>query len=212
MAAQVLGRLYRLTRLYVNFFQPSFKLRHKSRVGARVYKSYFPPATPCDRLLDSEQVDRETMDRLREQKAGLDPVRLLHIIRELQATLAAIATSNESTNGASPASRSLSDFLKKLPQLWKDGEVRATHRKRPPSPRDWRTRADPFESVWPQLLDWLQRNPDITATELFLKLRSKYPNTYSDGQLRTLQRRVQGWRRAMAKELIGISQDSYFFS
>ena len=208
MATQILGRLYKLTRLYVNFFQPSFKLRHKTRVGARVYKSYFPPATPCDRLLDSEQIDEETKARLREQKASLDPVQLLYLIRELQATLVALASSNESTNGTSPASKSLSEFLKQLPQLWKDGEVRATHRKQPSSPRDWRTRTDPFESVWPQLLDWLQRDPDITATDLFVKLRSKYPGVYKDGQLRTLQRRVQGWRRAMAKELIGISQDS----
>jgi len=70
-----------------------------------------------------------------------------------------------------------------------------------------RTRKDPFETVWPQLLDWLQRDPGIAATELFFKLRSEYPGIYSDGQLRTLQRRVQGWRREMAKELMGISQD-----
>ena len=57
LAAQVLGRLHRLTRLYVNFFQPSFKLRQKTRVGAKVHKSYFPPATPCDRLLKNEKVE-----------------------------------------------------------------------------------------------------------------------------------------------------------
>ena len=207
MATQVLGRLYRLTRLYVNFFQPSFKLRHKTRIGARVYKSYFPPATPCDRLLESEMVDEETKIQLREQKAELDPVRLLYMIRELQSTLAALGGSSESANGASPTSKSLSDFLKQLPRLWKEGEVRATHRKRTSSSHYWRTRKDPFETVWPQLLYWLQRDPDIAATELFFKLKSEYPGIYSDGQLRTLQRRVQGWRRAMAKELIGISQD-----
>ena len=207
MAAQVLGRLYRLTRLYVNFFQPSFKLRHKTRIGARVYKSYFPPATPCDRLLESEMVDEETKIQLREQKAELDPVRLLYMIRELQSTLAALGGSSESANGASPTSKSLSEFLKQLPRLWEEGEVRATHRKRTSSSHYWRTRKAPFETVWPQLLYWLQRDPDIAATELFFKLRSEYPGIYSDGQLRTLQRRVQGWRRAMAKELIGISQD-----
>jgi hypothetical protein len=58
------------------------------------------------------------------------------------------------------------------------------------------------------LLDWLQRDPDTTAKELFQSLRTKYPGTYKDGQLRTLQRRVRGWRQAMARELIGISQES----
>lgn len=34
--------------LYVNFSQPSFKLKCKSRDGARVHKTYCPPATPCN--------------------------------------------------------------------------------------------------------------------------------------------------------------------
>jgi len=208
LAAQVLGRLHRLTRLYVNFFQPSFKLRNKTREGAKVRKTYFPPATPCDRLLTNKKVSEEAKQRLREQKACLDPVRLLHAIRELQATLAALASSNGSKNGETPESKNLDQFLKQLPTLWKEGEVRPTHRKAPSSPRKWRTRGDPFESVWPELLDWLQRDPDTTAKDLFQRLRVKYPGAYKDGQLRTLQRRVKGWRRAMARELIGISQES----
>jgi hypothetical protein len=207
-AAQVLGRLHRLTRLYVNFFQPSFKLRNKTREGAKVRKTYFPPATPCDRLLKNKKVSEEAKQRLREQKACLDPVRLLHAIRELQATLAGIASSNGSKNSETPESKNLDQFLKQLPTLWKEGEVRPTHRKAPSSPRNWPTCVDPFESVWPELLDWLQHDPDATAKDLFQRLRVKYPGTYKDGQLRTPQRRIKGWRRVMARELIGISQDS----
>jgi hypothetical protein len=33
--ARVMARLYAAARLYVNFFQPSFKLREKRRVGAK---------------------------------------------------------------------------------------------------------------------------------------------------------------------------------
>lgn len=172
-------------------------------------KSYFPPATPCDRLLNNEKVSEEAKERLREQKRCLDPVRLLHAIRELQATLAAIASSNGAKNNEAPESKNLAEFLKQLPTLWKEGEVRPTHRKAPSSPRNWRTRVDPFESVWLELLDWLQRDPDTTAKDLFERLRTKYPGIYKDGQLRTLQRRVKGWRRAMARELIGISQESW---
>ena len=208
LATQVLGRLHRLTSLYVNFFQPSFKLREKTRVGSKVHKSYFPPKTPADRLQDSRDVTDEVKKHLLELKATLDPVRLLHSIRELQETLAALADNNGSCGRSTPPSKSLSEFLSQLPRLWKEGEVRATHRKTPASPRSWRTRKDPFESVWPELLDWLQNDPDITAKDLFERLRSKYPNEYSDGQLRTLQRRVQGWRRIMARELIGLSLDT----
>src|SRR5580693_9376090 len=49
-AAALLAELYRSVRLFVNFFQPSFKLIGKQRVGAHVRKSYSAPATPHQRL------------------------------------------------------------------------------------------------------------------------------------------------------------------
>ena len=52
-AAATLGRLYQSARLYVNFFQPSFKLAGKQRDGALVRRRYHPPLTPCQRLLAS---------------------------------------------------------------------------------------------------------------------------------------------------------------
>lgn len=50
-AAAALAQLYSTVRLFVNFFQPSFKLAGKERDGARVRKRYHPAATPCQRLL-----------------------------------------------------------------------------------------------------------------------------------------------------------------
>ena len=208
LATQVLGRLYQVVRLYVNFFQPSFKLRAKARDGSKVHKSYHRPATPCERLLNSNHVGEEEKKRLREQKADLDPIQLLHTIRELQAALAALGDSSTAGTGPTPLSKDLSEFLTELPKLWKTGEVRPTHRTRAASPRAWRTRKDPFESVWPELLNWLECDPDSTATELFSKLRERHPGVYVEGQLRTLQRRVHGWRRMMARNLIGISRNS----
>src|ERR1700726_2274965 len=38
--ARVMGPLYAAARLYVNFFQPSFKLKEKRREGAKVIKRY----------------------------------------------------------------------------------------------------------------------------------------------------------------------------
>ena len=37
-SAQALVRLYAASRLHVNLFQPSFKLKQKTRIGARVIK------------------------------------------------------------------------------------------------------------------------------------------------------------------------------
>jgi hypothetical protein len=47
-AVGVLARIYEAARLFVNFFQPSFKLASKTRVGARVTKAV-PPARHAER-------------------------------------------------------------------------------------------------------------------------------------------------------------------
>jgi len=39
--AEALGTLHEVARLYVNFFQPSFKLKSKVRNGAKVTKKYY---------------------------------------------------------------------------------------------------------------------------------------------------------------------------
>src|SRR3954471_23385229 len=79
-AAATLAELYRSVRLFVNFFQPSFKLAEKSRDGAVVHKRYHPPATPYQRLLADARVPEEVRARLRAIASGLDPVRLLRDI------------------------------------------------------------------------------------------------------------------------------------
>ena len=45
-AAATLARLYAAMRLFVNYFQPSFKLAGKARDAAKVRKRYHAPATP----------------------------------------------------------------------------------------------------------------------------------------------------------------------
>jgi len=101
----------------------------------------------------------------------------------------------------------LEEFLAKLPELWRDGEVRPTHRTETPSPRDWRTRKDPFESVWPEVLLWLQKDPEATAKSLMDRLDQQFPGPFTDGQLRTLQRRIRDWRRVMARTLVNVCLD-----
>ena len=78
-ARNALAQLYASSRLYINFFQPSFKVKSKTRDGARVHKVYFAPATPCDRLLAHDGVEPATKEKLKAQFKGLDPVLLLCI-------------------------------------------------------------------------------------------------------------------------------------
>ena len=77
---QTMAHLYGAVRLYVNYFQPSFQLLAKSRNGGSVTRRYSKPATPCDRLLDRDDVSEETKLRLRRSRSELDPVSLLHSI------------------------------------------------------------------------------------------------------------------------------------
>jgi len=58
----------------------------------------------------------------------------------------------------------------------------------------WRTREDPFADVWAEVKVKLEVNPGLEAKTLFMWLQRKYPGRFTDGQLRTLQRKVKRWR------------------
>lgn len=60
--------------------------------------------------------------------------------------------------------------------------------------RNWRTRPDPFAEVWEKLRVLVDANPGLEAKTLFESLQREYPGRFSDGQLRTLQRRLKHWR------------------
>lgn len=201
VAGEALARLYSSSRLFVNFFQPSFKLAEKTRVGARVSKRYHAPETPCARLLASPAVDEATKDRLRAVLATLDPLRLLDEIRTVQHHIAALAR-GEQVHVLPHRDADLDRFLKSLATAWRDGEVRPTHRSGPKPARFWRTRKDPFEQLWPLVVTWLELEPDRTAKELFERLRRGREAEFPAGQLRTLQRRVKEWRQIAARRLI----------
>ena len=214
-AAAALNKLYTSVRLFVNFFQPSFKLLSKTREGAKVIKKYHPPATPCERLLDRKDVSDECKEQLRQTLAALDPVRLLSEIREAQRVIAQleVGAANADMAQSTPPDMAqstppLNGFVASLSTVWRDGEVRPTHRKRTTGPRTYRTRVDPFEAVWPQVQSWLNEQPDANAKDLFLRLQESMPGAFPPGQLRTLQRRVKQWRSEIARQLVlGLESD-----
>ena len=61
-------------------------------------------------------------------------------------------------------------------------------------PRSWRTRKDPFTDIWHEIQQKLEINPGLEAKTLFSYLQRQYRGKFSDGQLRTFQRRVKTWR------------------
>ena len=204
-AAAALARLYRTVRLFVNFFQPSFKLSGKERDGARVRKRYHAPATPCQRVLADRRTPEEVRRRLKCLQAALDPVQLLSEMRMAQQHLVDIADSSSVTFEVSAPS--IEEFLAGLRTAWKDGEVRPTARPKPAQKRG-RRRPDPFAQVTGQLRSWFEAEPWRTGRELLERLQTEYPDAYADHLLRTLQRRLKIWRGEMAHTLVfGLSHD-----
>jgi hypothetical protein len=71
----------------------------------------------------------------------------------------------------------LDQFVRSLATAWRYGEVRAPYKKRreDAKPHLWRTRADPFEDVWPMLQQWLNDEPNTTAKDVFIRLNTEMP-------------------------------------
>jgi len=206
-AYKQLNELYRATRLYVNFFQPSMKLRAKSRDGARVQRTYDAAQTPAHRLLERKILSIEKQTNLMKIFDSLDPIILLHQIRKIQDALWQHAVEekldSKETKAAvhfnvnkciSPIQKNIKSPTNLLSRH-KGNEKRHYRRtKKVKAPRTWRTRKNPFGNVWDEVCRWLNDRPDRTAKSIFKELQQRHPGEYKDGQLRTLQRHVKVWR------------------
>ncbi len=199
-AAAALARLYASLRLFVNFFQPSFKLAEKARDGGTVRKRYYAPATPHQRLLADPRTNEEVRRRVDAIYAGLDPVRLLSEIRTAQQQLVEIADRPVAAVTA-PTAPTLEQFLSGLRTAWHAGEVRPTSRPKEKTKRGRRL-PDPLAAVTARIFEWFAAEPWRTSRELLERLQAEYPDAYSDGLLRTLQRRLKAWRREAAHKLV----------
>ena len=60
--------------------------------------------------------------------------------------------------------------------------------------REGRTRRDPFATVWEEARALLERAHGLEAKTVFAELVRRHPGVFTEGQLRTLQRRVKEWR------------------
>lgn len=195
-AYRQLVELYRALRLYVNFFQPSLKLKEKRLEGTTTRRSYLPAETPFARLCAASILSEEARARLDAIFAALDPVRLLAQIGQLQDALWEQATLPGSVpSAAATVPFSLDPHAMALPASPPlVHQKRPYHGKAPKKARYWRTRLDPFAIVWAEVEGWLEAHPEMTGVTVFQRVRTAYPDDFSAMQLRTLQRRVAEWR------------------
>ena len=214
LAYRQLSELYRVIRLYVNYFQPSMKLVKKTREGAKVSKSYDIARTPYQRLLASGALDSVIQEQMKAAYQILDPVELLRQMEILQDAFwqHAQAAAKPNLKHTDPAAVTAQVAMRKpfetgiqlqvpeaqpevrsvTPSIDMGGERRSRRKYRrsekPSVPHTWRTRKDPFERVWDQITQKLQLAPELTAKAIFIGLQEEYPDEFPRGQLRTLQR------------------------
>ncbi len=58
----------------------------------------------------------------------------------------------------------------------------------------WKTRKDPFEEDWPEILEMLDINPGLEGKTIFEYFQHLNSGHYQENQLRTLQRKLKYWR------------------
>jgi hypothetical protein len=204
-SARVLARLYASARLYVNFFQPSFKLKEKRREGAKVIKRYHDPMTPYQRALAHRKLNKAAKRHLRAQYRSLDPVALLAEIRAVQEELG-----NRLDRGGKigtsplvqPLAADVATFAQALGTTEEAVEPRATHR-RPKRPYKTRVRMpSKLDPHLPLIESWLAGEPQLTALAIVSRLTERDPEHFGPQQHSIVQRLLRKLRIKSAQQLI----------
>jgi hypothetical protein len=220
--ARVMARLYAAARLYVNFFQPSFKLKEKRREGAKVIKRYHSPSTPYERALAHPIVAEAVKERLREQYRTLDPVALLAEIRAAQEELGnridcraggALRETAGRTSDVAAIAHSLSaepaTFARGLGNDLAHGEPRATHR-RPKRRYKKRVRMpsklDPHVAL---IKGWLAAEPQLTAITIVGRLAALHPDQFGKKQHSIVQRLLRVLRSSAQRSIADTAAEGY---
>jgi hypothetical protein len=201
-AAKAITRLYGAARLFVNFFQPSFKLAAEHREGA----------PPCERLLQAETLSEAAKTRLREVAGTLDPAKLLEEMRAVQAHLVALAGEARPTFSVDAKLRHLRSLRSVarqdlVPVSTADAQPNvpqalpaAPDEQVPERPEViYATRGNAkfhaLTMVWPQVCRRLEGFPNINCTQLFEELCTQFPGRFTRWQYKRLLRRVRAWRK-----------------
>jgi hypothetical protein len=190
IAYNALSALYKVLRLYVNFFQPSLKLISRSRDGAKVTKKYDKAKTPYQRIMNSPQVLEEIKLKLKNEFESLDPVFLLEELKRLQNIFWEHAW-NKSENNIHEVTKAViieENLIKK--------NISYRKRVRPIRPKIEGMklgRKKIFSSVWNIVIQELEQDPKTSAKSIVKKLIKLYPE-FNLNQVRTMRRNIAKWK------------------
>ncbi len=194
---QLLSTLYRISRLYINYFQPTMKLERKSRDGARIYRKYEKAKTPFERVLMSSAVPEARKEELRREFEQLDPVLLLSEIDRMQnefwrTAVTEVDSPSVTESNDSPLPDPVSNILC---QLKEPAPIRSRREKRQrrraanatqPKKRGKRSNLD---EVWDEVNAALEADQSLLHPARILEwLNERYPGRFGRGQSRTVKR------------------------
>ena len=189
--------LYRVLRLYVNFFQPSLKLLKKERIGAKIRKRYDKARTPYQRLMGSEQLDISAKQKMTELYLTLDPVALFEQLAHLQRKLLDQAVDDttptmtvsiiEEKPHQQPQQCQQNLNLKPISKTKRAYRRKVAH--------TWRTRKDPLAECIDFARRLFEENQCITGQQILEALKSQFPTEIKGTELKTIQRRLAAWRK-----------------
>ena len=109
---ETLNSLYRNElRLYKNFFQPVIKLKNKTRIKGKIHKKYDEAKTPCQRLMESGQIDVQTKQELKRIYERLNPAELKRNIDKKLSLLYKIYKTKSGRQMVEPAAKKLAPSM-----------------------------------------------------------------------------------------------------
>ena len=150
--------------------------------------------------MQHDAVSVEVKAALSQYRVKLDPVALLHAIREAQSALAAVTFPEIRPT---PSGESLEQFLAKLPDLWRQGTQHVPHGSggcNRPAPGE--LGQTPSKECGATCCPGCRKTRTLVPWYCWGRLQEAEPDRFSRAHLRTLQRRVQQWRGIMAKTLV----------
>jgi hypothetical protein len=205
VAAQSLARLYAAARLHGNLFQPSFKLKEKKRIGARVIKRYHTAEPPIARR------PRPCRGQRGQQSAAATAVRSGRSRAVAGGGPSGAGRARRAVLPGNGAGEPAGDRRRSRPLRGQPQDGVAGSKRRPTHRRPYRRRKpipqrpSMLDEVWDQIQAWLDREPMLSAVEILRRLKTADAAAFSDKHLRTVQRAVKAWRSQQARRIIAES-------
>ncbi len=189
---RLLSELYSIARLYVNFFQPSLKLKSKERIGGLIRKRYERAQTPYEKVLKSPAVPKKNKQTLQRLFETLDPLRLRNDLEKAQEELWKTAIIRKPSKPA----QNKDEAQPPAPQRTRHPKKNTSNNASKIKSQCPSIKKSTIDEVWDEISQRLQKDPSLSARKLIRMLVERDPKKFRLTQASTIQSRLTKWRKA----------------